>query len=444
MEYGDPGELFTGLVAWAEGYVDLDSPLLKLAVLVTMTGWLFEKTPALPILNPRGASETGKTRLATILWQISFRGMRGDGALSHSSLFRTAEKWAGTLLVNEADLPRYQREGSESGALAKFYNARYEQGTYIWRTNKETLKVEGFRVFGPTILVTRKGFGDDAVESRCLVLPMKTTGREDIPLNLPPEFYTEAQEWRNKLLLFRLRHYFRFENDYGLRFEGLQPRIQQILQPVASLARDVSPGLFAQVKELAKELNERVIEDRSESTDGMILRTWLQMKREDSGARPQASEIQKRLEDAGRKFSPKYIGQRARALGFKSKKSGSLRYLDIDGEDLRLLIPKYVPQDERVDLQAGALLQSTIGTVGTVGTDVGDRVPERKRLVDYAQPLIEEEIHEVLQVDPRIVPPFLTQRVQGNLRGGKVSGGPVPPIAFEEIHRIVLEAAEER
>lgn len=353
-EYGDAGELFAGIVHWAQRYVKLDERLLKLAVLVTTLGWLYEKAPALPILNPRAASETGKTRLGNILWSVSFRGIKGDGALSLSSLFRTSERWRGTLYINEGDLSAYRGADSETGQMVRFLNARYEKPGFIWRTNKESMQVEAFRVFGPTIVVTRQGFRDDALESRCLVTPMKTTTREDIPLNLPPWFWNEAKVWRNRLLMFRLRNYREFENDYELRFPGLQPRIQQILQPAASLARVMSPSLFAEVETLAGELNERVIGDRAESIDGLIVQEYAKHRLVLGHERVKASEIAENLSDSDLikgEISYQKVGSRAKILGFHSERDeGGGRYLDIARDDLRQLIGKYVPEDERKEL----------------------------------------------------------------------------------------------
>ena len=52
---------------------------------------------------------------------------------------------------------------------------------------------------------------------------------------------------------------------------------------------------------------------------------------------------------------------------------------------------------------------------------------------------IEEEVHDILRRDPRIVPKFLSKRVLDNLWNATVFGGPVPRLAFEEVHRVVLE-----
>ena len=352
-EYEDEGTLFMGLVAWAQRYADVEESLLKLSVLNVMMGWLSPKPPTWPILNIRGPSETGKTRFGEVLWQTSYRGMRGDGALSHSSLFRTSEKWGGTLFLNEGDLPR--RQDPETSAIGKFLNARYENSAFVWRTNRETMKQEVFQCSGPTILITRGDLRDDALESRSIVVPMRPTRRKDIPLNLPPSFYTEAQGWRNKLLTFRFRRFSAFENDYSFRFKGqLQLRIQQILQPMASLARDLSPGLFRLVKDLANELNERVIEDRADSKDGLIVRVYLELARGNPFVA--ASMIAEALEnDFGAKTSPSAVGKLAKGLGFVSMKTpdGKARYLSIGNEALLELGEKYVPKDLRESLLSG-------------------------------------------------------------------------------------------
>ncbi|MEE9196724.1 MAG: hypothetical protein V3U45_01155 [bacterium] len=412
LEYGTEGELLAGLVAWAGRWVDVDPALLKLALAVTLTGWLWELCPVLPIINPRGPSETGKTRLGTTLWQLSYRGMKGDGALTLASLFRAADRWRGTLYVNEADLPRYRRaEDSETSALIKFYNARYEKKGFIWRVNKRTMELEAFPVFGPTILVTRRGFSDDALESRCLVILMQTTAREDIPLNLPPAFYEEAAVWRRKLLLFRLRHRLSFENDYEARIPGLQPRMQQILQPVVSLAKMISPSLVREIEGLAVDLNERVVEDRATSYEGQLVRAFARLK----AARPgnvwrlppeevEAGQCRRcgkvrdlpwrdlnavlfcdncraDLEEGelvtatiiadvlnvgrkeNRQVTPQAVGVRAKGLGLESrmKPDRSQRYLDAEPELLRHLLQKYAPREEREDLLAALGLADRSG-----------------------------------------------------------------------------------
>ncbi len=129
------------------------------------------------------------------------------------------------------------KTSNETSEMIKYLNQRYEHEGGVWRTNKDSLKDESFRAFGPTILTTRQPFQDDALESRCIHIITKETSRDDIPLNLPPKFYDEATVLRNKLLMFRLRNLTSFCIDYNLRFQGVSSRMNQILQPLGSLAR---------------------------------------------------------------------------------------------------------------------------------------------------------------------------------------------------------------
>jgi hypothetical protein len=359
-EYGDGAALFDGLVAWAEKWVDIERQYLELAVAAVLVGWLWEKAPVLPIVNPRGGSETGKSRLGTVLWTISYRGMRCDGNLSLPSLFRNAERWNGTLYLNEGDLKPSRVEDSESNHLLKFLNARYEQRSFVWRVNKETHEPEAFRAFGPTIVTSRKGFPDDALESRCWVIPMRTTRRDDVPLNLPPEFYEEAQAWRNRLLLFRLRNLFAFENDFDLRFDGLQPRVNQILQPVASLALKEIPALYARLRAIADSMNERVVEDRADSLDGLVVRAYFQCGSWDESVT--SKQLSERIREAfGGDVSPRSAGRRLAALGFTFRRTGRRRSWSLEREKWSALAKKYCPRAER-EAVLGALTSQTTQT----------------------------------------------------------------------------------
>jgi len=350
-DYGNASKLLEDIVAFITKWVETDPALVRLCALQKMTEWLYEKVPVLPIINPRGGADCGKTRMGNALWQVSFRGMRADGVLSLSSLFRNAEKWHGTIYVNEADIEeRGRSDDSESSQLVKFYNSRYERGAAVWRTDKETLKTEVFDSYGPTILVTRKGFRDDALESRCLVVPMFGRTRTDILLNLPPDFDEEGQHLRNRLEYFRLQNLVRFSNDFFLEFEGVSTRMNQILQPMASLAKAHLPELYPQVASIAHDLSERIVEQRANSEDGWIVRAYFAADPRMEGR--SASDIAGMIKELfGVDIKPERIGRRARSLGFEALRSGGsagrLRLLRLCSDHAIRMLCKYVPADER-------------------------------------------------------------------------------------------------
>jgi len=345
--YGTIEELYLSILAFIDKWVECDPDDAKLMAMLVMVGWIHEKIPVLPIINPRGASDTGKTRLGTTLWAISFRGMRVDGVLTLPSLFRTAEKWKGTICINEADFhsDTGNRQESESSQLTKFYNGRYEKDALVWRTRMKTYEPEAFRIFGPTILITRKGFDDDGLESRCFRIHMQGRTRTDIPLNLTPEFYREAAILRNKLELFRLNNLNSFENDDSIEFWGVSSRLNQMLQPIATFAKMHLPGMYEVIRAKAVKLAEDEVDERSNAVDGLIVQAYFMLDAKSGGVT--ASQIADKIREVfGEWYNPNIVGRRAKALGFRSHRtSGGLKRLLTLSEKLApRLSRKYVPQ----------------------------------------------------------------------------------------------------
>ncbi len=367
LEYGSEAKLFAEIVEYVNRWAELDSDMASLISLASMSWWLPEKVPVFPIVSPRGASDTGKTRLGDVLWQIAFRGMRADGVLSLSSLFRNCDRWKGTLYINEGDMDESKwSEDSEGNQKIKFYNARIERNASVWRTNPNTFKAEVFDSFGATILTTRKAFRDDALESRLLVVPMMGLTRTDIPCNLPEEFYQKGQELRNKLELFRLNNLARFENDNYMVFGDLSSRMNQILQPVGSLAKNHIPELFEMVQGLAVSLSERVVEDRANSFDGQIVRAYFAIDWELKGVTAQT--ICNAMIDLFKpKDEPRHesVGRRAKALGFERFKSvdeNRTRLLKLERTFAKRMVKKYLPKEERdeLDKRMNPVAQATL------------------------------------------------------------------------------------
>jgi hypothetical protein len=103
-------------------------------------------------------------------------------------------------------------------------------------------------VYGPKLLATRKPFGDLALESRCLT----TVGKQNvqpIPLFRMNRFMLEAQQLRNKLILWRFRNYGEIKQkaaqleEKGLAdkvydgAKGISSRIKQVILPLWLLSK---------------------------------------------------------------------------------------------------------------------------------------------------------------------------------------------------------------
>jgi len=348
LEYDSELELFEEIRRFIHKYAEVDATIESLLASFVMLTWVYEKSPTLPIINIRGDSGTGKSRLMEILRQISYRGLKASGCLSFSSLFRTAEIWKGTICINEGDF----KNTKETSNIVKYLNERYEQGGYVWRTNKDTMEQECFKAFGPTIITTRREFFDHALESRCFIIPMAERTRKNIPLNVPKRFYGEAKVLRDKLLSFRFRNFQQFEIDDTLEFDDVNPRLNQITQPISSLAKLVSQKFYEMIESIIKEMQRKIVEVSADSREGLIVIAFLKLRNEGQMMISASDISEKIMELFNIEIVPSQIGRKARTLRFESLHSSdkSKRYYELPMEIQKILVRKYIPLEEREEL----------------------------------------------------------------------------------------------
>jgi hypothetical protein len=279
-------------------YFECDEDFENLAVLWALHTWVYERFRATPYLRFLGSWGTGKSRATEVVGAISYRPVALTGSSSPAALYRIIEPIGGTLLIDEADYSDTQ-VGTE---VAKILNSGYQQGGCVWKTEKNTngeFVPTAYDVYGPKIINGRKAFRDDATESRCLLHRPKRKTRQDIPVQLPGDFYTEAESIRNQLLDWRMRNFEKFhENEaseickvlegWGLKFE---PRSMQIAGPLLTIARRLQNGgpLVRSLIQFVKD-NERQFKDvLSESTEAMLIAAYATLA--NNGKHPTCSEI---------------------------------------------------------------------------------------------------------------------------------------------------------
>ena len=102
------------------------------------------------------------------------------------------------------------KNSDEYNEVVTILNCGFEQGRPVIRATKDNPdKVQILPVYGPKVFATRRRFKDAALEARCLTEIMEETDRDDIPPVLGQTFFDEQGGLRDKLLLFRLRNYFK-------------------------------------------------------------------------------------------------------------------------------------------------------------------------------------------------------------------------------------------
>ena len=204
----DSWSLFLEIRKFIMKYVQVESPTFRglLASYVLMT-WVYDLFDAVPYLRTQGDYGSGKTRAIQVVGSISRRGIMAGGAITAAPIFRVLERYQGTLVIDEADF----NDSDSWSEITKILNCGYMRGFPVLRVERDSegFDVRAYDCYGPKILSTRRRFADPALESRCLsmTMPLVSNLRDDIPLALGEEFRTEAQDLRNKLVMWRFPHY---------------------------------------------------------------------------------------------------------------------------------------------------------------------------------------------------------------------------------------------
>lgn len=255
---------------------------------------------------------TGKTRALTVVGHISYKPFFTFGASTVSPIFRLLDAFRGTLVLDEGD----HKDSSMWNELVKILNCGFQSNIPLLRTEGDKKReVRAYHVYGPKLIATRRPFYDDALESRCLTHIMKPGVRGvEIPLNLPQRFYKEAESLRNKLLFFRLRNYERTKLIEGCQLEDLEDRLNQIFIPLFSIAK----GEFqAQLVKFSQNLQERILEARSQSLEGQAIKALFDWSGNDEVT---VKQVGGKLET-----TPQKAGRIIRGLGIETRRSAKLK-----------------------------------------------------------------------------------------------------------------------
>ncbi|MBC7130543.1 primase C-terminal domain-containing protein, partial [Candidatus Bathyarchaeota archaeon] len=260
-EYGSEEQLLKDIVdflnRWHEAPNEFERQLDALYILMT---YIYDLLPRLPYRRALGAYGRGKTAWLETVGFICYRPLILAGCSTDIAIVRRIDLWRGTALIDEADF-------TNSGLYAfvvKILNVGYDRnlGFYQRADDINPKKTLFFNVYGPKLLATRREFKDKALESRCLTFIAREKTR-DIPLYRNERFKAEAQDLRNKLILWRFRVYHKlkarisqlessdFEKNLGF---NVSSRIKEIVGPLVLLGEKFKPIIEKVALELEAQL----------------------------------------------------------------------------------------------------------------------------------------------------------------------------------------------
>lgn len=365
-DYGNAESLVIEVRKHIHKWLDISEDHEILTSYYILFTWVYDRTSTVNYLSPMGDWGSGKTRYLQVIGGICYKPLMFTGSITTAPIFRLIERWKGTLVIDEGDF----KKSDEQADIMKIINSGFEKyGANIPRCNpNDVSKIDIFNVFGPKLIGRRKRWNDQATESRCLTEIMIRTTRKDIPPKLPKEFYEEQRVLRRKLLKFRLDNYFKIDDTYiDLGIPNMENRLKQAVSSLTSMFANV-PEMLDRFKSYIREYNEKLIEERSGSYEGIIIQSFLMLLRDGEEHIKTSKLVEKIKEEFGEDFSPKYVGKTLKSMGFfnhsKRTKNGVTRVWEWTQKAMQSVTERYLPLDS--DLRDFVVTDVTLVT-GTYG-----------------------------------------------------------------------------
>ncbi len=329
--------------AFISTYLQVSEFFEKIIVYYILLTWIYDRFTVLPYLRALGDYGSGKSRFLRVIGSLCYKPLFTGGAITPSPIFRILEMYHGTLILDEADF----KDSDCHTEIIKILNNGFEKGYPVLRSEGNKTKsfdVKPFDVFGPKIIATRKRFTDKALESRCLTEEMGVCElRQDIPHTLPKEFYAQALELRNKLLLFRFQHYGKSTPDLTIETPGIEHRLKQIAIPLLSVIEDES--LKSEFLNFLQNYNRSLVNDRGFELEGTVLEVMEALAGGDDKPDLTVGQVTDRMNQGlpdDKKFTPHRISKIIRdSFQLKTIKRRDGAHIQWDNEKIGLLLRKY-------------------------------------------------------------------------------------------------------
>lgn len=264
-EYGSTDQLIEEIRQFLYQYFEVPGFYKTFLPYLILFYWVYEKFPFIPYVHFMGRTGTGKSTAMEVLGSICYKPIDASGSITLSSIFRIADLWHGTLLLDE-----FNAGGENYAEMLSLLKSGVSNKLVLRVEGDRKREVKGYIVKSPKIFTSERPISDAGLRSRVLEIKMEKN-KNRVPLYRQNTFEVKAQELRNKLLLWRLHTFSGIDLsviEYGFdelaHFDG---RVQQVITPIYYMA---SESAKKEILEFAKEQQEETLRERRESLDGQI------------------------------------------------------------------------------------------------------------------------------------------------------------------------------
>jgi hypothetical protein len=174
--------------------LDIDEGDRFLLACFVLSTWFIEKLPVAPYVALVGLPRSGKSTALSVLNLVCRRGLL-TADITSAAFYRVCDRLTPTLLIDETST------AGESRTL--FHLLR----TGTTRDAVAIRRDESYKTFGPKIISWIELPDDTALNSRCIIIPLRETRRTDLTRTTNPDILDAAEDLQMQLLQFRFEKF---------------------------------------------------------------------------------------------------------------------------------------------------------------------------------------------------------------------------------------------
>ena len=214
------GEILNRMNALFEYCLDLDREQRFLMSAFALSTFFIDQLETAPYIALVGMPRSGKTTALRVLNLLCYRSLL-TADITSAAFYQVYEKVTPTLLVDET------LTAGEQSSLFHLLRSGSTPGFVAFRKDKS------FKAFGAKAVSWIVLPNDAALNSRCIIIPMRESSRADLLRPTDPSVIAIADEIQQRLLRYRLEHYKTLSVPKVRGDEVLRSRTRDLYQALA-------------------------------------------------------------------------------------------------------------------------------------------------------------------------------------------------------------------